>query len=62
MRNNDERRSLSATNPAIPRLRRRTLRQLTLVELGKVAAGRRPTPCTSTTGIENECLTRDTDP
>lgn len=59
---NDEGRSPAAMSPTIPRLRRRTLRQLTVVELGKVAAGQRATPCTSTTGIVNECLTRDTEP
>ncbi|HTE53274.1 MAG TPA: hypothetical protein VK698_20610 [Kofleriaceae bacterium] len=37
-----------------PRLRRRTLRQLTQVELGVVAAGRRQM---TTTGVVNECNT-----
>ncbi len=60
MNRNDDRRS-PPTATAVPRLQRRTLRQLTLVELGKVAAGR-PTRCGTTTGIENECLTRDVDP
>lgn len=58
-RDSHEGRSPSAMTPTVPRLQRRTLRQLTVVELGKVAGGRR---CIPTTAIENECVTRDDDP
>ena len=44
-----------------PRLRRRTLRQLTQVELGRVVAGHRREDQPGTTGIENDCNTKNDD-
>ncbi|HTE53273.1 MAG TPA: hypothetical protein VK698_20605 [Kofleriaceae bacterium] len=42
-------------------LRRTTLRQLTQVELGRVVAGHRREDQPGTTGIENDCNTKNDD-